>query len=98
MLRLREVHKNIDEAVRDAYGWDFPLQHGFHELEFLPENDRVRYTVSTRVRKLILTELLKLNHKRHAEEVAAGIANEQGKPAKKATKKKAIEKGQGGLF
>lgn len=98
MLRLREVHKNIDEAVRDAYGWDFPLQHGFHELEFLPENDRVRYTVSTRVRKLILTELLKLNHERHAEEVAAGIANEKGKPAKKATKKKAIEKGQRGLF
>jgi hypothetical protein len=77
---LRELHKAIDEAVRDAYGWhDLPLQHGFHELEFLPENDRVRYTVSNSARKIILTELLKLNHQRHGEEVAERIVDEKGK-------------------
>jgi hypothetical protein len=81
---LRALHRDIDEAVRDAYGWnDLPLQHGFHELEFLPENDRMRYTVSNQARKLILQELLKLNHQRHAEEVAAGLVDENGKIIKK---------------
>jgi hypothetical protein len=84
ILALRHIHKAIDEAVRDAYGWsDLPLQHGFHELEFLPENDRVRYTISNDVRKIILRELLALNHKRHAEEVAAGLVDEKGKVIKK---------------
>lgn len=84
IIALRALHKAIDEAVRDAYGWqDIPLQHDFHELEFLPENDRVRYTISTSARKIILTELLKLNHARHAEEVAAGLVDEKGKLLKK---------------
>ena len=84
ILALRDIHKAIDEAVRDAYGWtDLPLQHGFHELEFLPENDRVRYTISNDVRKIILRELLALNHKRHAEEVAAGLVDEKGRVIRK---------------
>jgi hypothetical protein len=87
IVELRELHRQIDEAVRDAYGWnDLPLQHGFHELEFLPENDRVRYTVSNSARKIILTELLKLNHQRHAQEVAVGIVDEDGKVIKKKVK------------
>ena len=37
----------VDLAVRDAYDWqDFDLEHDFHEVETLPENDRVRYTIS----------------------------------------------------
>lgn len=105
---LRSLHKTIDETVRDAYGWhDIPLQHGFHELEFLPENDRVRYTISTPARKAILSELLKLNHARHAEEVAAGLVDENGKVLKKNShgatktqkKKKAVkDEGQGEMF
>jgi len=84
ILALRDIHKAIDEAVRDAYGWsDLPLQHGFHELNFLPENDRVRYTISNQARRIILRELLALNHKRHAEEVAAGLVDEKGKVIKK---------------
>jgi hypothetical protein len=87
ILALRDIHKAIDEAVRDAYGWsDLPLQHGFHELEFLPENDRVRYTISNDARRIILRELLALNHKRHAEEVAAGLVDEKGKVIKKKDK------------
>jgi hypothetical protein len=74
IISLRDLHRSIDEGVRDAYGWEgLDLQHGFHELEFLPENDRVRYTVSTVARKEILRRLLALNHERHAEEVAAGL-------------------------
>ena len=84
IVELRELHRRIDEAVRDAYGWnDLPLQHGFHELEFLPENDRVRFTVSNSARKIVLTELLKLNHQRHGEEVKAGVVDEGGRVIRK---------------
>ena len=84
IIALRDLHRSIDEAVRNAYGWKgLELQHGFHELEFLPENDRVRYTVSTEARKEILRRLLGLNHERHAEEMAAGLVDENGRLLKK---------------
>lgn len=103
IIALRTLHKTIDETVRDAYRWqDIPLQHGFYELEFLPENDRVRYTVSNTARKLILSELLKLNHTRHAEELAAGLVDENGKILRtnpngdtKTQKKKTPQKDEG---
>jgi hypothetical protein len=69
---LRRLHVELDIAVRDAYGWqDLPLDHDFYEVETLPENDRVRYTISPAARKELLKRLLELNHKRAAEEAAA---------------------------
>jgi hypothetical protein len=97
IIRLRDIQREIDEAVRDAYGWtDMPLLHDFYELEFLPENDRVRYTVADSARRQILQELLKLNHERHKEEVAAGLVDENGKVLKKKRKKDklAVDEGQ----
>ncbi|QTX31824.1 N-6 DNA methylase [Aminithiophilus ramosus] len=98
---LRRLHRRIDEAVREAYGWsDIPLEHGFHELEFLPENDRVRYTVSRAARREILERLLKLNHRRHDEEIAAGLVGKDGKTTRKKARAKkrkrtpAVEEGQ----
>jgi hypothetical protein len=75
---LRGLHRRMDEQLVEAYGWhkageDGPairLEHGFHEVDYLPEKDRVRYTISPAARKEILHRLLLLNHKRHAEEVA----------------------------
>jgi methylase of polypeptide subunit release factors len=67
--RLRDLHVQLDHAVRDAYGWtDLPLGHDFHDIETLPENDRTRYTISPAARKELLTRLLHLNHQRLAEE------------------------------
>ena len=41
LLELRRLHVALDIAVRDAYGWhDLDLEHDFHEVETLPENDR----------------------------------------------------------
>lgn len=71
ILRLRELHRELDEAVLAAYGWRLRLGHSFHEIETLPENDRVRYTISPEARKEILSRLLVLNHERHAEQVEA---------------------------
>jgi hypothetical protein len=90
LLKLRELHLEMDAAVRDAYGWtDLNLEHGFHDLDYLPENDRTRYTVSPEARKEVLQRLLKLNHERHAEEKAAGLHDKKAK--KKAIKKRAAK-------
>ena len=39
LLELRRLHVELDLAIRDAYGWhDLNLEHGFHDVETLPEN------------------------------------------------------------
>ena len=69
ILELRNLHRQLDNAIRDAYGWsDLDLGHDFHEVETLAENDRVRYTISPAARKEILKRLLALNHQRAAEQ------------------------------
>jgi methylase of polypeptide subunit release factors len=96
ILKLRELHVQMDEAVLDAYGWnDIKLLHDFYEVDYLPENDRVRYTIHPEARKEVLKHLLQLNHERYAEEVAAGLHDKKGndkkgkdtKPKDKNTKK-----------
>ncbi|MCL4722939.1 MAG: hypothetical protein KJZ90_01575 [Rhodocyclaceae bacterium] len=72
LLELRRRHRELDIAVRDAYGWtDLDLGHDFVEVETLPENDCVRYTISPAARKEVLKRLLALNHQRAAAEAAA---------------------------
>lgn len=89
---LRELHKDIDEAVKVTYGWhDLDLAHNFYEVPYLPANDRVRYTISEKARLEILRRLYKLNTERYEAEVKAGLWN------KKTTKPKS-KKEQGGLF
>jgi len=62
---LRRLHVALDLAVRDAYGWqNLDLGHDFHEVETLPENDRVRYTISSAARREVLKRLLAENHAR----------------------------------
>jgi hypothetical protein len=57
-----------------AYGCeDIDLAHDFYKVDYLPENDRVRYTISPEARKEVLKRLLKLNHEIHEQEVKAGL-------------------------
>ncbi len=80
LIQLRQLHKEMDEAVLAAYGWsDLDLEHDFHEVEYLPENDRVRYTISEKARKEVLRRLLKLNHEIHEAEVKMGLWKEKKK-------------------
>ena len=73
----------MDETVLNAYGWqDINLAHDFYEVDYLPENDRVRYTISPDARKEVLKRLLKLNHEIHEQEVKAGL-HAKGKTKKK---------------
>src|SRR5258708_23045060 len=78
IIQLRALHKEMDEAVARAYGWeDLRLEHGFHETK-----QGLRYTISEETRREVLDRLLLLNHERRAEEVAAGLVDESGKPLK----------------
>ncbi|MBZ0095534.1 MAG: hypothetical protein K8H75_09240 [Sulfuricella sp.] len=96
ILELRRLHRELDLAIRDAYGWtDLDLGHDFHEVETLPENDRVRYTISPAARKEVLKRLLAENHKRAAAQATEAAA----KPtAKRDRKSKAADDAHGDLF
>ncbi|HEX2915467.1 MAG TPA: DNA methyltransferase [Chloroflexia bacterium] len=86
IVKLRELHIEMDEAVAQAYGWqDLALEHGFHQTK-----QGLRFTISEAARWEVLGRLLKLNHQRHAEEMAEGLSD---KGAKKAKKKAAHQKG-----
>ncbi|QBI56148.1 DNA methyltransferase [Streptomonospora litoralis] len=59
---LRQIHKELDEAVMVAYGWDdVPLEHGFHTYRRM-----LRWTVGPEARVEILDRLLEENHRRAA--------------------------------
>jgi protein subunit release factor B len=74
----------IDEAVLEAYGWsDIQLRHDFYEVDYLPENDRIRFTIHPDARKEVLKRLLELNHKIHEEEVQAGLWDKKKTSTKK---------------
>ena len=74
IIKLRELHVQMDNIVLDAYGWnDILFQHNFYEVDYLPENDRTRYTIHPDARKEVLKRLLELNHQIHEEEVKAGL-------------------------
>ncbi|MBY5950546.1 GreA/GreB family elongation factor [Algoriphagus marincola] len=74
LIELRKLHREMDEAILEAYGWsDIALRHDFYELEYLPENDRVRYTIHPDARKEILKRLLDLNHQYFEEEARKGL-------------------------
>ena len=97
ILKLRELHVQMDEAVLDAYGWnDIKLLHDFYEVDYLPENDRVRFTIHPDARKEVLKRLLELNHKIHEEELAAGLFDK--KATAKPKKKKGVNPEQHELF
>ncbi len=71
---LRALQVRIDEAVALAYGWDdLHLDHGFHAVTYLPENDSVRFTIAEPSRLEVLRRLSDLNRQRYEEEVARGL-------------------------
>ena len=107
ILDLRKLHRELDEAILAAYGWTdsstgsgqaINLGHDFHEVETLPENDRVRYTISPDARKELLKRLLALNHQRAAEEKAEAPIKAVKLERKKAAKGKKAVSEEPGLF
>ncbi|RAO24679.1 hypothetical protein MED15_00437 [Micromonospora noduli] len=76
IVELRRIHRDIDEAVFRAYGWDDlvaqGLDHGFHQA-----GAYTRYTVGPAVQREMLDRLLELNHLRHAKDVGNGRHDKQ---------------------
>lgn len=71
---LRHTWAEIDEAVLSLFGWsDICLGHGFHEVDYRPPNDRLRFTMSEAARIEVLRRLSELNRQRFQEEVAFGL-------------------------
>jgi len=71
---LRALQREMDAAVARAYGWDdLDLEHGYHEVPYLPENDRVRFTISEAARVDVLRRLSELNRRGYEEEIARGL-------------------------
>jgi hypothetical protein len=66
LFALRGLSREMDVQVIKSYGWgDMSLDHGFHEVAYLPETDRVRFTISEAARFEILRRLSRLNRERY---------------------------------
>ncbi len=70
IVELRRLHRNLDFAVRDAYGWqDIELDHGFHDVRGAGQ----RFTFAALAADEILERLLELNRDRYQAEAKAGL-------------------------
>ena len=88
VMRLREIHSEIDQLVIELYGWsDVVLAHGFHTYR-----QTERWTICPDARTEILDRLLEENHRRAADEEAANS------PTGKRTRKRATASNEEGLF
>ncbi|MEW5764472.1 MAG: Eco57I restriction-modification methylase domain-containing protein [Acidobacteriota bacterium] len=64
IVRLRELHAEMDRAVLACYGWDdLDPQNGFHQNE----RGQTRFTISAAARRELLRRLLGLNLERAHE-------------------------------
>ncbi|MYW05308.1 DNA methyltransferase [Streptomyces sp. SID3343] len=74
IVALRAIHRDIDIATVEAYGWDDLLDtrgglgHGFHTTD-----QGVRYTIDLVSRTEIVDRLREMNHQQYANEVYLGM-------------------------
>lgn len=104
ILKLRELHAEMDGAVLEAYGWtDIPTDCEFL-LDYEEEEDDEdsskrqkkkpwRYRWPEEVHDEVLARLLDLNQKRHEEEILGGKTAEK-KPKSQRQKKSAKSQGK----
>ena len=104
ILKLRELHAEMDRGVLDAYGWtDIPTDCEFL-LDYEEEDDDEdsskrqkkkpwRYRWPEEVHDEVLARLLDLNQKRHEEEILGGKTAEK-KPKSQGQKKSAKSQGK----
>ncbi len=83
IVRLRELHAAMDDAVLRAYGWDDLADRA--AAKFLDESNEDEYAYQGRLfwpgafRDEVLARLLALNAERHAEERRLGLVSADGK-------------------
>jgi PAS domain-containing protein len=100
ILRLRELHANMDRAVLDAYGWtdiqpacEFLLDYEEDEEEGRNKKKKPwRYRWPDDVRDEVLARLLKLNAERAEEERLAGLEGLKEDASKARARRKVVDK------
>lgn len=103
IIKLRDLHDQMDQAVLAAYGWDdmkprceFLLDYEDDDSDNSSNRKKPwRYRWPDELQEEVLSRLLDLNHQRAEEERQAGLAAEKKQPkkrGKKAGKKKGSRK------
>lgn len=95
IARLREIHREVDSAVMEAYGWeDIPLDYGFHIYRQVE-----RFAVGPDARLEIFDRLLELDHARAATEIEQHKLSEStGTSKTKRGRKPKVDDSQGAMF
>lgn len=94
--RIRALHKSLDAAVYRAFGWaDLPIDHDFRAVPYLPESDRIRFTISDDVRLEILDRLMGLNRRLYEEQAARGTSTT---PPKASQRRRRVQDQSADLF
>ncbi len=70
---LRDLLVEIDIEVLRCFNFQVSITHGYYEVSSLPENDRIRFTISETARVEVLRQLSELNRQRYQEEVEQGL-------------------------
>jgi hypothetical protein len=101
ILKLRELHADMDRAVLNAYGWndipiacEFLLDYEIDEEEWGKKRKPYRYRWPDSVRDEVLARLLELNAERAREEMRVGAAVAATDAGKTARKRQAKKRGQ----
>jgi hypothetical protein len=92
IVRLRDLHAEMDRAVLNAYGWtDIPTRCGFF-LDYAIDEETWgnkkkpwRYRWPDEVHDEVLARLLELNRQRAEEESRSGLPTSQTEPGEPAT-------------
>jgi len=93
IVKLRELHADMDKAVLAAYGWDgdakISTDCDFHPDYVADEGKKapLRYRWSDKTQNEVLARLLALNQERYQQEISEGL-HEKKKPAKKKKEEK----------
>jgi hypothetical protein len=78
IVSLRNLQVEMDRLALVAYGWDdLKFDHDFRSVSYLPANDSERFTVSEKIRRILLARLVELNIKRRKEEGARSLPRSQ---------------------
>ncbi|TVK93777.1 hypothetical protein AYI83_17305 [Shewanella algae] len=86
IVAMRQLQAMLNSEVLAQYGWgDLDLSHGFHEVAYLPEGKRTRFTISEEARFELLRRLSALNKQRFEAEQEKSVSKKvTSKPATRA--------------
>ena len=89
---LRDLQVALDLAVLEAYDWrDIDLNHDYHAVSYLPDNDNIRFTISENARQTVLSRLASLNKERHEAENQSNSTAKRVRSVKSTSAEDAID-------